>query len=293
MRQPFAHFVGNLSGWPKGTVPTPPILRNLDQYSSELVNGEDGGTYAPEDAIVVGNAMPGAADTDITFNAAGCLLSGVVETVKGNNTGDKDYEPGLILEPGAYPELLVPVTRTIVVPLGFFVESGVQNSSPVYCHDIDPVTLGARTINPGFDLVSGPPVLTVALPFKARHRGATITKVEFRFALAGQRSVVPANKPKFRVARATASAISTMHTNVAPYDASGWYTDTAASVAAYVNANKTRTITYTPNQNNTDIDPATYAYFVQVTTEALTVGGGDLWLSATVFLSSISSLKQE
>lgn len=293
MRQPFIHFVGNLSGWPKGTVPTPRMLRNFDQYSSELINGEEGGTYAPEDPIVVGNAMPGANEADITFNAAGCLLDGDVETVKGNSTGDRAYEPGLILEPGAYPDLEVALERTVVVPFGFFLESGAQNSGPNQCHEVDPITFGARTISPGYDLVVGPPVLTVPLPFNARHRGATIDQVDFRFALAGQRSSIPANKPKFRIIRAAVGTVNLMHTAVAPYDASGWYVDNAASVSAYVNANKTRIISYVPNLNNTDIDPASYMYFAQITTEILTVGVGDLWLSATVHLSAINDMRQE
>lgn len=293
-QRPYIHLVGNLSGWPKGTVPTPRILRNFDQFSSELVNGEEGGTYAPTSPIVVGNARPGSiGEADISFISAACLLDGDVETVKGNDTGDAAYEPGLILNPGAYPDLQSAHSRIVVVHFGFCVESGVQNSGPAYCHDIDPVTLGARTINPGYDLVSGPPVLTVPLPFNARHRSATINQVDFRFALAGQRSAIPGNKPKFRIARATSGAIQTMHTAVGDYDASGWLTDPAATVATYVNANKTRTVSYVPNQNNTDIDPATYAYFVQITTEALTVGGGDVWLSATVSLSNILNMKQE
>lgn len=294
MRQPYIHLAGNLSGWPLGMVPTPRILRRFDQYSSELVNGEEGGTYAPESPIVVGNARPGAVgQSDISFISSACLLDGDVETVKGNDTGDAAYESGLILNPGAYPDLQSSHSRIVVVHFAFCVESGVQNSGPTTTHDIDPVTLGARTVSPGYDLVSGPPVLTVALPFNARHRSANIFQVDFRFALAGQRSAIPGNKPKFRIARASSSAIQTMHTAAGGYDANGWLTDPAATVATYVNANKTRTVSYVPNQNHLDIDPSLWAYFVQIQTEDLTVGNGDVWLSAAVTLTNILNMKQE
>lgn len=294
MRRPYIYLAGDLSGWPKGTVPTPPILRNFDQYSSELVNGEDGGAWAPTDPIVVGQAM--AAGADMTLGGTS-LIEGDVETVKGNTLGNEDYAPGLVLLDDARPTFQTARTRTVVVPLGFFHELNTEWSPMAGdpTHMLDPTTLGAMTV--ATSTVGSVPasILTVALPFRAQHRGATIFQVDFRFVIAGPRTALPTSLPKFRVARCSGPTIAALHTSsVSPYDANGWYVDQAATVADFYLNGKTRIITYLPDQFNTAIDPGTYAYIAQVQVEQpMGDGIGDLWLSATVALTNIADMGEE
>src|SRR4051812_16622967 len=97
-RRPYVHLAGDLSGWPKGFVPTPSHLRALDQYSSELVNGDEGGTWAPSAPIVLG----AYASPSLTLDTAS-VFSGDVKTVSGNSRGDELDTPGLVLQNGQPP----------------------------------------------------------------------------------------------------------------------------------------------------------------------------------------------
>lgn len=286
-QRPFIELAGDLSGWPKGFVPSPAFLRKLDQFSSELVNGDEGGSWEPEDPIVLGPV--GA--TTMTFSSGNSLLSGDVETVKGNADDETVNQAGLILTGGAAPIFETSRTRDIVVPLGIHIEalSGSAQNNPRF--EIDPLTLGARRIisNNTSD------ILTVPLPIRAQHSGATIASVDFRFQVASQRSALPSTMPRVRVARLTGGTIAPLQSSTSsPYDANGWYVDQAGTASAYFNNGQTRTLTYTCNQNNASLDQSNKLWMVQIRDEG---GGnnfvGNIFLSAVVHLTSIADFRQE
>ena len=113
MRRPYIHLAGDLSGYPKGFVPSHAWGRRLDQFSSELVNGDEGGEYAPTSPLVIG--PHGTPTIDLT--SVGSVLSGDVETVKGNRLDDSiDSTPGLVLLAGAVPALAATASRIVTVP---------------------------------------------------------------------------------------------------------------------------------------------------------------------------------
>lgn len=297
-RQPYAHLAGDLSGWPFGMVPTPPILRNLDQYSSELVNGEDGGTYSPTDPITIGNSQLGE-EVEVSFTSANCQLVGDIETVRGNASRndllhEPHIEPGLILEAGAVPIFENARTRDVIVPLGFFNEHRAGALGGTLIHTIDPATFGARSN----DLTGSHDAVTIPLPFRAAHRGATITSVDFHFAIPLERTVMPTTKPKFRVLRCTAGPQALHAVGVGGYDGDGWLPDPASTIADYHNAGKTRVVTYVCDTGNTNLNPTDYFYAVQFFDE--TGGGfvdgvhvGNQFLTAVVHLTSIADFRQE
>lgn len=279
-RRPFAHLAGNLSGWPKGTVPTPAILRRLDQYSSELVNGDEGGTWAPESPIVLGaTATPG-----VTLGSASSILQGDIETVRGNSRGTElDAVVGLVLTGGAVPVFEASRTRSVVVP--------------VCAHSAMQALLGFEfSFNPTIgcaESLNGQGTILLALPIRAQHRGATISTVDFRYSI-----VDPAASsgwgvtPSFYVFRCTSTAYEPLHNNTGGYGASGQLPDQAANASDYFNNGQPRTLTYTPNQNNTNLDPSTNAFFVAVDASGATPAG-TLLHSVTVNLTSIASMQQE
>lgn len=296
--RPYAHLAGDLSGWPKGTVPSPAVLRNLDQFSSELVDGEDGGDYEPENPIVLG---PGG---DVS-GVAHCMrldagsFSGDIETVKGNKlAGDDLGEPGLILLSGAVPTLQSARTRTVVVPFTFQADavSGTTPAgldfSPFY--EIDPVTLGIKLITS----VSGARMFNVPLPLRGQHRGATIDHVDFEFIVAGTFAAVPADasKSRFRVLKVgSGDAYAALHTaSVGAYDSGGWLIDPAATLATFTNNGKPRTATYACDQNNTGLDPDASFFMLQARLgQGAGPGVGSVMLCARVYLTAISDFRQE
>jgi hypothetical protein len=282
-RRPYVHLAGDLSGWPKGLVPTPALLRRLDQFSSELVNGEDGGTWAPTDPIVLGFYR----SPTLFLSTAGSVLSGDVVTVRGNADASERDRPGLVLVDGAVPVLQSSRTRSIVVPLAPFMERGgaVTDDRGFL---LDPATMGAKQKNLNL------PWFTVPLPLRAQHAGATIASVDFRYRIANQRSALPVYMPTFRVVKCTAGALAPLHTVAAPYDANGSLPDQAATAADYYDNGNVRTTTYTPNQNNTALDPTTAYWAVEVIGEGgANAMAGDIYLSATVHLTSIADMRQE
>lgn len=278
-RRPYVHLAGDLSGWPKGFVPTPAALRSLDQYSSELVNGDEGGTWAPTSPIVIG---PRGTPT-ITLSTVGSVLSGNIETVEGNGLDTSlDAKPGLVIQGGGAPPFQTTRTRTVTVGFTCFQEVQLWNSGDGSTSHfaVDPVTLGVKNTAQLF--WPNAPYVSVVLPLRAQHRGATISSVVFHTQLNTRVTALPAQMPRFRVLRVTGNVGASLL-------AAGWYTDTAATVAAYNDGGKVRSITLTPDQNHTSLDPATHQFLVQVqpTTIGLSV------LSATFHLTSIADMRQE
>lgn len=283
-RRPYVHLAGDLSTWPKGFTPTPAHMRKLDQFSSELVNGDEGGTYAPSDPIVVG---PWGTTPNITLSSAGSVLSGDVETVRGNSRDTTLDGPGLVMQGGNPPIFQTARTRSIVVPFVVFMEhGGAVSDNRGYALDV--VRCGAK------QTVLAAPIFTVPLPLRAQHRGATITSVDFSYVIAQQRTSLPGIMPTVRVIKCTADVAAALHTVAAPYITDGWLPDQAATADAYFNNGNPRTTTYTPNQNNTAIDPTTSFWALQLYGEADPNGKiGDVFLSATVHLSTIADMRQE
>lgn len=296
-RPPFAHLAGNLSGWPKGTVPTPAILRRLDQYSSELVNGEEGGAWAPEDPIVIGQSTIAgyASEPEVLLNSVGCVLSGDIETVKGNGLGvDIEPRPGLLMT-GTEPPFQSNRSRTIIVPFTAWADlektsNITANAIPHDAFGIDPVTMCVMALT-----AASAQVLTFILPVSAQHHSATIAQVTFRYAIANQRGALPGQMPRFRVVRFDATTLASLHTAAGAYDANGWYTDQAANAVDYYNQGNTRTAVYVPNQNNTSLNPEAYYYAAQIINEsgANADGKGNVFLSAEFSLTTIANLKPE
>lgn len=291
-RRPFVHLAGNLSGWPLGFVPTPAFLRNLDQYSSELVNGDDGGEWSPSDPIVIG---PHGTPT-VTLDTAGSVLLGDVETVKGNRLDAVlDARPGLVLQGGAVPELAAPLTRTVVIPFTSWIEGRLTTYPLVIgfnLYALDPVTLGAQA-DPVMDVYTVADTVILSIPFqtRAQHRNATIDSVDVRVLIAGQFRTVPAQAMKVRVVRVRGNTQVALHSSAGGYDANGWYVDTAATVAAFTGNGEPRLLSYIPNQNNTAINPTTDYFMLQV--RGASVFANCTWLSATVTISAIADFRQE
>jgi hypothetical protein len=282
-RRPYVYLAGNLSTWAKGFVPTPAALRNLDQYSSEMVNGDDGGTWAPTSPIVIG---PHGTPT-VTLGNASCALSGDIETVKGNQLDlVLDAKAGLVLQGGNPPAFQSSRTRSATVGFTSFNETLVSPLEVLAYYTLDPRTLGVKMV------VASPTALiavSASLPVRAQHRNATIDSVDFRVLLSGEQLTLPATMPRFRIIRVRAGAVTTLHTVAGAYLADGWLPDPAATLSTYINNGLTRTISYVPNQNNTALDPTTDFYVLQ----ARLVSAGAILLSATVNMSAIADLRQE
>lgn len=275
---------------PAGAVITPSRLRNLDQFSSELVNGEEGGTYAPSDPIVLGSSV-----TPAVAIGNGSTLTGDVTTADGNSRGDDIDTPGLVLQGGAYPAFVTPRERTIVVPFVSFNE--IQCEREILgvavptggAHSFDGDMWGVKTASSW----TVPRLLLFPLPLRAQHTGATIDWVDFRYRITRPRSAIPAIVPKFRVARCSTVSTAGLHTNGGGYNADGFLPDQAATAADYWNYGQTRTLRYTPDQYNTSLAPQNYQYVLEIWTEKPSDGLDTVYLSATVKLSAIATMRHE
>lgn len=284
-RRPYVHLAGDLSGWPLGTVPVPATGKKLDQFSSELVNGDEGGGWGPEGPIVLG---PYGTPT-ITIDT-GSLLSGDVETVKGNGLGTEiDAIPGLVLIGGANPPFQNVRSRTVVVGFTNFVENDTSTTTNIPRVLADPLTLGAKF----YSSLANNRIVSVPLPLRAQHRGGYITQVDFRFIVAGGAlwTAVPGSALRFRVARITADVVDPLHSNGGGYDANGNLIDPAATLLDFTNNGQVRTLSYIPDQNYGPINPDTEWYVFQA--RPFTGPGlGSVFVSATFTITSIADLRE-
>ena len=189
-----------------------------------------------------------------------------------------------MLVDGAVPVCQTARTRSVVVSLGSWAEDNADNAAASSIDfEIDPATLGAKNV------LADNTVLMVPLPLRAQHAGATISSVDFRYVVTAGDAALPANLPVFRVIKCSAGTLAPLHTVAAPYDANGWLPDPAGTAAAFFNNGQTKTITYTPDQNHTSIDPSNAFWAVQVRG----MDGGGVYLSATVHLTDIADMRQE
>ncbi len=288
-RRPFVHLAGNLSGWPFGTTPVPRTLRNLDQFSSELVNGEDGGTWAPSDAIVIG---PCGTPT-MTLASAGCVLSGDIATARGNASYTEiDAKPGIVIQGGDGPPFETARTRTILVPFNVWAESQPADATfGVARYRLDPATLGARTVD-GAESSTNRETF-VPLPIRAQHRGATIDRVDFRYKIGKLQTALPLAGVAFRIVRISGYVTLPMHVDAPPpYTTAGWMYDQSPTIEDYYNYGNVKVMSYVPNLTNTDLDPDGSFYAVQWVDQS-GPAIGNVFLSATVYLSAIPHMGPE
>lgn len=287
-RRPYVYLGGV---WPFGFAPQPAHFRKLDQFSSELVNGEDGGTWEPEEPIILG-PFGGAPAATVALTTSGSILSGNVETVLGNEDGDEVNQPGLVLQSGAVPTFQSARSRIVTVGFtnAFYSESGTaQNVEPYF---VERQTLA------GVLGGSGPAASrmhTVVVPIRGQHRGATIAQVDFRIIVAASSQAtlpVTGNAARFRIAKVVGDTTVFLHDNTSGYDANGWLIDPAATAAAWHNNGQVRTIPFVPNQNHTNIDPSTSWFMVQMR-PAFGMAVGTMLLSATITLTGIADYRQE
>lgn len=275
--------------FPVGTVPTPGLLKRLDKYSSEMINGDEGGTYAPASPIVFG---PGSVLLPaLTFTQASSEFTGDIETVKGNSkAAEAESEPpGIFLRAGVFPEFESARTRAPVVPFSSWAE-GLAALDDVPFYVLDPVFFGARAIVTNL----APRPAAVAVPFRAAHHGATITSVTFRFVVTNRRAALPATQPGFRVLRqSTGSGLQPLLSAGGGADANGWKYSTAANAAVYWNNGKVQDVEYACDQNNV-VDAGAYAYMVQFIDEVDTGGPhGNVYLSATFNITNLTHYRPE
>lgn len=282
-RRPYVHLAGDVWGCPLGFAPQVSHLRALDQYASELVDGEGGGTWAPEEPIVLGPwANPG-----VSLTTVGSVLSGDVETVDDNDLGVEGGKPGLVLQSGAVPAFQTPRARIVTVPFTNCVEAETT-LYPDARVLVDPLTCGATLRSS----MSNARILSVPLPIRAQHRGATIAQVDFRFIVAGP-PTSPGVNIRVRVARVMGDTLASLHTSSSgAYDGNGWLEDMPATTFDYTNNGQVRTLSFVPDQNHTNLDPGSSWFLVQARPSS-NMGLGSCFLSATVFLTNITDYRQE
>lgn len=94
------------------------------------------------------------------------------------------------------------------------------------------------------------------------HNGATLVSATAIFRAPTAHGALPATFPKLEIKRAAYSgaAITTLR-------AAGAAAYSTASLATYNDGSANKEITYTADQNNTDLDPTAYAYFAELTNE--------------------------
>lgn len=94
-------YVTRNGKWPPELVPTPGLLRLLDQLSSESVDAVNGGMWAPAAPIWIGGS-------GLALSSSGGLIVGGVEVQKSGQ---------LLLGAADYPEFTATRSRTVVIPL--------------------------------------------------------------------------------------------------------------------------------------------------------------------------------
>ena len=183
--------------WPRSIVPTPGLMRRLDQVASESINGDDGGSWSPASPIVIGGT-------------GGMVLFGT------GQLGDVTTRPAvsgrgkLTLSDSDYPTFTTPITRTEVMGLRDFFSrrdkmdpgDGTNSGASAY-YAYDESSPGG-IINQGSPLRTFNPNDTHLLcPIPHTHLidGATIAAVTLTYRLVSAPNVVPPIMPGFRILR--------------------------------------------------------------------------------------------
>lgn len=231
---------------PNGWVPSPRILRDLDQWSSEIINAGDGGTWNPTSPIVLGrgNVFP-----LMNITTVGTTFTGDVETVRGNSRGDFS---GIQLIGGSVPSwpwFESARLHDYFVPFNQWTEARVIGDEGPMQFGLDPNYATIKRIHTDSDHL-----FLVVLPPQAFIFGGAVSQVTFYYRVV-QRTALPTTLPKFRVVRKVGTGVTEpCHDNSGGYDASGFLEDTAASASAYYNFGQVREVAYECNQNADDID---------------------------------------
>ncbi len=266
---------------PVGYVPNPTHLRQLDRYAAEMINGDEGGSWSPANPIAIGF-------NETKLTTVGSVISGNVETVKGNRAVDPDG--GLRLDASSWPTFDSGQQRTIVVPFLDWIEHRAATDAHHYAFLPHPTYLCPQSWNINDGSSNG--MFSVPLG-RAAHHNASITSVTFRWRVGRARTENPENFPSFRVIRLTTDTIYPLHDNTGAYDAEGWKPAQSSEYAlAQVGFHD---LVYTPNQYNESIDSEAYQFLLQVRDEYGSSGikEGNYFLSARVQISDIVDLRPE
>lgn len=231
-------------------------LSQLDRDTSQLVNFDDGGLYAPSGPLVVGGK-------GMALNAASDFVGPIV-TRPGYGSNDPRIELT-----DQWP--VFSATRTKTVTVSWLGADG-SGSQPIFFN-----TSGScvRTGLAGSGLS-----IAMALNDHRMHQGSTLVRAtcSYRYTVA-KPAAIPGSVELFNVARFDRSTgvYSALHTTATSgattYTSIGAYRVVANVDEWYANGNVV-SIVYEPNQNNL-IDKATYYYglslFTPVDAEAISV----------------------
>jgi hypothetical protein len=174
--------------YPTTFVPTPTILRRLDQMASQCIDGDNGGAWTPTSPVVVGGL-------GVSMTANGSL-----STV---STGKRAAVGGGVVLTTAYLAISPARARTTVTALRDF---SIR-------HDDELDT--ARSYRE--HLASG--IVDVATGFSARvpslrlHKGYTPTNVTLRMRVGTRPAAMPNAMPGFNITRSPASGVWAAGTN--------------------------------------------------------------------------------
>lgn len=186
-------FVRPSGRWGNGTtslfVPTGRDMALLDELSTESINGDSGGTYAPASAIILGGA-------GLSLQSTACQFLGGLVTYSGGRLylGDDDYP---LVSPSR--------TRTVVLPIASAftsVNSGYAcGGSQSWVLQDNP--LGIKSANVGAEVEI--PLSSLGWRPTACMNGATITQVAVTFRVGQTHAVVPSSTPTVGLYRVSSS----------------------------------------------------------------------------------------
>lgn len=218
--------------WPPTLVPTARDLQWWDELSTESVNGDDGGTWAPVTPVRIGGS-------GIITTTAPTSIDGGVFTYKGGRAqlGNNDY-----------PVFTSAQSRDIVMQF--------DNVRPaigaVYNYE---VSLSPRGIQMAYSTGA---FNYIPVPGRCIHTGATLTTVEVTIRIAQPHAAVPANQPAFGLFRADSGrvfALQSLYSGTTVALAAG-------SADAYFDLGAPQIITLTCDQNNV-VDATNYVYLLK------------------------------
>lgn len=233
-------------------VPSPYQIRNLDQQTSESVDGDHGGLWNPFSQIAIGGA-------GVNLSTAGGFTGGVTT---------KKYASGGALRLGNndYPVHVTPKTRKIYFPIRDTFYSGldvnVAPSGGSYDQSIPGVF--QHTATPQF-LITSMALLTRFFPI-----GVTISEVRLRFKVGTKPASVPASLPSFIFATQSTSEQK--------------FLPTPGTVAAYYNAGLPQDIVLVPATLTTVTNAD---YFFQLSDNSGTL---NTYISLSVTISNIVNM---
>lgn len=168
--------LGNL--WPLTAVPSPEVMRAMDQMASELVDGDHGGVWAPSSPIVIGGA-------GMTLSVSG--------TLNGVSTGPRAASGGGIVLGSSYLTLASARARVTVIPLRDFLARSDDNTT-----NYNESGAGIANVAAGF---------SCRVPSYRLHKGYTPTSVTLRMRVGTRPAAVPTAMPGFRITRVAAVSL--------------------------------------------------------------------------------------